>query len=81
VLADERAAVGRADAVAVSELQERKCVAAAEAFRRARDEFGRERFDRMLYEVVPVSITVTYSADTNFDVVIAKALEREARCQ
>ena len=81
VLADEQAALRRGDARAISALQDRKCAAAADAFRAARQAFGRERFDRMLYEVVPVSIKVSYSRDTNFEVVLAKALERESRCQ
>jgi hypothetical protein len=60
---------------------ERKCAAEARALREARRTFGKTRFDRMLYETVPVSMESSFSADTNFEVSIGSALARDERCQ
>lgn len=81
VLREERSAANAVDASAVAAMQSRKCVVEAHAFREARRAFGKTRFDRMLFETVPVSMTTSFSADTNFSTVTAKALEREEHCQ
>lgn len=65
----------------IQALQSDKCVAGARALREARHAFGRERFDRMLYETVPVGIVASFTADTDFDRLIASAREREEGCQ
>lgn len=81
VLREEQRAANALDAGAVSVVQSRKCTAERQALREARRVFGKTRFDRMLYETVPTSMRTTFSADTDFSTVTAKALEREAHCQ
>ena len=81
VVRQELDAAKALDADRVRALQTDKCVAAARALREARRTFGRQRFDRMLYETVPVSLVTSFSADTDFDLSIGRALEREERCQ
>lgn len=46
---EELAAINRQ----LASLRVHQCVAGSEALRKARQAFGKERFDRMLYEVVP----------------------------
>ncbi|HVE71889.1 MAG TPA: hypothetical protein VNI54_11010 [Thermoanaerobaculia bacterium] len=81
VLREQRAAAASSDRPAVSDLQALKCVEGAKALRNARQTFGRHRFDRMLYEVVPVGIRTTFSVDTDFEKAALAAREREERCQ
>ncbi len=80
VLREEKGAADALDASHVSAMQSTKCAAEANALREARRVFGKERFDRMLYETVPVSITRSFSMDTDFAKSIATALQREERC-
>lgn len=79
VLGQEKSAADRLDGGAVAGLADAKCQAAARALRASREAFGRERFDRMLYETV--RHTKSFSADTNFEIAIGRAVEREQRCQ
>ncbi|HSP15156.1 MAG TPA: hypothetical protein VLV78_10440 [Thermoanaerobaculia bacterium] len=72
-LEEERAAADALDKAKVSALQERKQADACHALREARRAFGRERFDRMLYETVPPGTKTSFTSDTAF--------EREKRCQ
>lgn len=81
VIRQEKEAAEALDSARVSELQELKCAAAARAIREARRAFGRTRFDRMLYETVPPSMKTFFSADTDFQLSVGKAQEREERCQ
>jgi hypothetical protein len=81
VLKEEQSAANALDKSAVAAMQSRKCVAEARAFREARRTFGKARFDRMLYETVPVSMKTSFSIDTDFETSIASALQREERCQ
>jgi hypothetical protein len=81
VLQEEHGAADTLDKKAVDAIQSRKCAAEALALRDARQTFGKTRFDRMLYETVPVSMSRSYSADTNFEVSIGSALAREEHCQ
>jgi hypothetical protein len=81
VLRTEHNAVNALDKNAVAAVQPRKCAAEARALRQARRTFGKTRFDRMLYETVPVSMVSSFSADTNFEVSIGSALARDERCQ
>jgi len=81
VLRDEHDAANALDRSAVSAAQSRKCAAEARALREARRAFGKTRFDRMLYETVPVGMRTSFSADTNFETSIGSALARDERCQ
>ncbi|HEX3071004.1 MAG TPA: hypothetical protein VHX14_20715 [Thermoanaerobaculia bacterium] len=81
VLKEEHGAANALDRSAISAIQSRKCVAEARALREARRAFGKTRFDRMLYETVPVSMSRSYSIDTDFETSINSALGREERCQ
>jgi hypothetical protein len=81
VLQEEDRAANALDKKAVSAIQSRKCAAEALAFREARRTFGKARFDRMLYETVPVSMSSSFSIDTDFDMSIGSALTREQNCQ
>jgi hypothetical protein len=81
VLREEHRAADALDRSAVSAMQSPKCAAEARALRDARRAFGKTRFDRMLYETVPVSMKTSFSMDTDFETSITKALEREERCQ
>jgi hypothetical protein len=81
ILKEEQNAANALDKGAVSAMQSRKCAAEARAFREARSTFGKARFDRMLYETVPVSMKTSFSIDTDFETSIGSALEREKRCQ
>lgn len=81
ILKEETSAAQRQDAAAVAALGAEKCAAEAQALRAARHAFGRERFDRMLYEAVPQSMITTFSMDTDFDKAIGSAVQREERCQ
>jgi hypothetical protein len=81
VLREEHSAANALDRSAISAIQSRKCAAEALALREARRTFGRTRFDRMLYETVPVSMSRSYSIDTDFETSINSALGREERCQ
>lgn len=81
VLEQERAAANAGDKTRVSSLQALKCAAAARALRESHRTFGRARFDRMLYETVTPGLKTTFSMDTDFNLSINKALEREEMCQ
>ena len=81
VLREEHRAANALDRSAISAIQSRKCSAEGLALREARRTFGRTRFDRMLYETVPVSMSRSYSIDTDFETSINSALGREERCQ
>jgi hypothetical protein len=81
LLKEEQNAANALNKSAVSAIQPRKCAAEARAFREARRAFGKTRFDRMLYETVPVSMKTSFSIDTDFETSIASALDREERCQ
>jgi hypothetical protein len=81
ILKEEKASADAVNQGAISAIQTRKCAAQARAIREARRVFGRKRFDRMLYETVPVSISRSFSADTDFDRSIRSAIEREEHCQ
>ncbi len=81
VLKQEKAAADALNKSEVSEIQLRKCAAAGRALREARRTFGTQRFDRMLYETVPLGMRAVFSIDTDFDKSIGKALEREEHCQ
>jgi hypothetical protein len=81
VLRTEHNAANALDKNAVSAMQSQKCAAEARALREARRTFGKTRFDRMLYETVPVSMKTSFSAGTDFEVSIGSALARDERCQ
>jgi len=81
VLRTEHDAANALDKKTVAAVQSRKCAAEARALRQARRTFGKTRFDRMLYETVPVSMTSSFSAGTDFEVSIGSALARDERCQ
>jgi len=81
VLKEEHGAANALDRSALSAIQSRKCIAEARALREARRTFGKARFDRMLYETVPVSMSRSYSIDTDFETSINGALGHEERCQ
>jgi hypothetical protein len=78
LLRQERAAAQALDGKRVSEVHALKCATAARALREARREFGRERFDRMLYEAVaPFLLSASGSSPDGRD----WAIEREEACQ
>ena len=79
VLRQEKSSADALDTDGVSKANAAKCAASARALRAARKEFGRERFDRMLYETA--RFKRTYSLDTDLDGVIRRAREREEQCQ
>lgn len=79
VLKEEKSSADALDRSGVSRAHGAKCAAAARALRAARQEFGRERFDRMLYETARTRRT--YSLDTDLDAVITNARERDELCQ
>jgi hypothetical protein len=81
VLRQEEAAVTALDKATVSALRSKKCPAEARALRAARRAFGRTRFDRMLYEIVPSSRKTAFGADGNLAAMTKLALDREERCQ
>jgi hypothetical protein len=81
VLKEEHVAANALDKRAVSMIEKQKCAAEAHALREARRAFGKTRFDRMLYKRVPVSMKSSFSADTNFEISIGSALDRDLRCQ
>lgn len=81
VLKQEKSAADAVNATAATALEAKKCAAEAHALTAARRAFGRERFDRMLYETVPQSMVTTFSIDTDFDKAIGRALQREEGCQ
>jgi len=81
VLNDEKTKADALDKHAVSAIQGRKCAAEAAALRQERRAFGKERFDRMLYEAVAPTMVTTFSVDTDFATSIGKTLEREERCR
>jgi hypothetical protein len=81
VLKDEGATAAGRDRGDASALQSRNCFAEARALREARDTFGQMRFDRMLYETVPLSMSRAFSVDGDFETSIKSALERDRRCQ
>jgi hypothetical protein len=81
VLKEEHGAANALDRSAVTAVQSRKCIAEARALREARSTFGKTRFDRMLYETVPVSMSRSYSVDTDFETSINSALGHEEGCQ
>jgi hypothetical protein len=81
VLKGEKTAAAALSKTGVTEIQARKCAAAARALQESRRTFGPIRFDRMLYETVPRSMRTTFSIDTDFEKSIGDALEREGRCQ
>lgn len=79
VLKQEKSSADALDTGGVSRANAAKCAASARALRAARKEFGRERFDRMLYETA--RFKRTFSLDTDLEGVIRRALEREEQCQ
>jgi len=81
VLNDEKTKADALDKHAVTAIQGRKCAAEAAALREERRAFGKERFDRMLYEAVAPTMVTTFSVDTDFATSIGKTLEREERCR
>jgi hypothetical protein len=81
VLTEENGAANALDKSVLSAIQSRKCIAEGRALREARRTFGKARFNRMLYETVPVSMSRSYSVDTDFETSINSALSREERCQ
>jgi hypothetical protein len=80
LLRNERLAADRLDRSAVVSLEQTKCRAAAKALSDVRSLFGRERFDLMLYEVVPPTMVETYTSDTDFETVVTNAMRRERGC-
>lgn len=81
VLNEEKTKADALDRAGVTAIQSRKCAAEAQALREARRVFGKERFDRMLYEAVTPGMVTTFTPDTDFDTSIGKTLEREERCR
>jgi hypothetical protein len=81
VLKEQNTAANALDKSAVSAIQSPKHAAGARALREARRVFGRIRFDRMLYETVPVSMRTTFSIDSDLEKSVGMALEREGRSQ
>lgn len=79
LLGQENAAAGSLDARGVSRAHESQCAVAAQALREARREFGRARFDRMLYETA--RLKRTFSLDTDLEAATTRALQRDERCQ
>lgn len=79
VLQQEVSAANAFDSTRVTAVQEAKCAPASRAIRQARAAFGRERFDRMLYETVRVRIS--YGLDTDMKSVVSRLVAREERCQ
>lgn len=58
-----------------------RCKASADALEEARRTFGRDRFDRMLYEAVAPSLYRTFSVATDLEKVIEVAVSKERRCK
>ena len=81
VLRTEHEAANALDKNATAAMQSQKCAAEARALRQTRRTFGKTRFDRTLYEMVPVSMTSSFSAGTDFEASIGSALARDERCQ
>jgi hypothetical protein len=81
ILRREHSLAESLDRAGVEEQQALKCEEGARALRAARKTFGRARFDRMLYEVVAVGLSTSYSRDTNLEKAAHTERERDERCQ
>ena len=78
LLRDEHGAARAQDQSRVAEIHMHKCAVSARALREARRAFGRERFDRMLYEAVAPGLLS--ARDVNADG-SDWSIDREERCQ
>jgi hypothetical protein len=57
------------------------CAATAAALRSLRTRFDRDRFDRMLYEVVPPGHGVSFGSASEVEAHVRRRLDEEERCQ
>lgn len=82
VLAEEHQILDtrRSDA-RLGQVRSSKCAAKARALRAVRKEFGRDRFDALLYEVVAPPRTSTYLHEETIDESIETLKRNEASCQ
>ena len=65
----------------IAAIQRDECVAMAAALRTLRARFGRERFDRTLYEVQTPSLSVSFSHSDAVEPHVRRALAVEENCQ